>query len=45
MIMFSIEKHLFGNYYGAFLTYFVIVAFLTIAVTVAANFKNGEKRT
>ena len=45
MIMFSIEKHLFGNYYGALLTYFVIVAFLTIAVTVAANFKNGEKRT
>ena len=45
MIMFSIEKHLFGNYYGAFLTYFVIVAILTIAVTVAANFKNGEKRT
>ena len=45
MIMFSIENHLFGSRFGALLTYFVIVAILTIAVTVAANFKNGEKRT
>lgn len=44
MVLFSAGKRLCQSSFGALLTYFIIISILSLAVTAAAYFRNGERR-